>query len=106
MKFILRIQKNVASLHPQLKNGGIAQLARAPALQAGGRRFDSDYLHKKKKPLRRNSERLFLFVANHRFIAKFAVGYSALSTYLFYRKLMIYEEIHDYSCPCICCGRS
>ena len=26
--------------------GGIAQLARAPALQAGGRRFDSDYLHK------------------------------------------------------------
>ena len=26
-------------------NGGIAQLARAPALQAGGRRFDSDYLH-------------------------------------------------------------
>ncbi len=28
-------------------NGGIAQLARAPALQAGGRRFDSDYLHKK-----------------------------------------------------------
>ena len=27
--------------------GGIAQLARAPALQAGGRRFDSDYLHKK-----------------------------------------------------------
>ena len=29
-------------------NGGIAQLARAPALQAGGRRFDSDYLHKKR----------------------------------------------------------
>ena len=27
------------------KDGGIAQLARAPALQAGGRRFDSDYLH-------------------------------------------------------------
>ena len=29
--------------------GGIAQLARAPALQAGGRRFDSDYLHQAKK---------------------------------------------------------
>ena len=29
-----------------VRNGGIAQLARAPALQAGGRRFDSDYLHK------------------------------------------------------------
>ena len=26
-------------------NGGIAQLARASALQAEGRRFDSDYLH-------------------------------------------------------------
>ena len=28
--------------------GGLAQLARAPALQAGGRRFDSDILHKQK----------------------------------------------------------
>lgn len=28
--------------------GGIAQLARASALQAEGRRFDSDYLHKKR----------------------------------------------------------
>ena len=27
--------------------GGIAQLARAPALQAGGHRFKSDYLHHK-----------------------------------------------------------
>ena len=27
-------------------NGGLAQLARAPALQAGGHRFDSDILHK------------------------------------------------------------
>ena len=26
-------------------NGGLAQLARAPALQAGGHRFDSDILH-------------------------------------------------------------
>ena len=26
-------------------SGGLAQLARAPALQAGGRRFDSDILH-------------------------------------------------------------
>ena len=25
--------------------GGLAQLARAPALQAGGHRFDSDNLH-------------------------------------------------------------
>ena len=29
------------------KKGGIAQLARASALQAEGRRFDSDYLHHK-----------------------------------------------------------
>ena len=27
-------------------SGGLAQLARAPALQAGGHRFDSDILHK------------------------------------------------------------
>ena len=26
--------------------GAVAQLARAPALQAGGRRFESDQLHK------------------------------------------------------------
>ena len=29
-----------------LTNGGLAHLARAPALQAGGNRFDSDILHK------------------------------------------------------------
>ena len=28
-----------------MKNGGLAQLARAPALHAGGHRFDSDILH-------------------------------------------------------------
>ena len=28
-----------------MKDGGLAQLARAPALQAGGHRFDSDILH-------------------------------------------------------------
>ena len=28
-------------------NGGLAQLARAPALHAGGHRFDSDILHNK-----------------------------------------------------------
>ncbi len=42
---ILPFQKKVPYLHPQY--GGIAQLARASALQAEGRRFDSDYLHKK-----------------------------------------------------------
>ena len=30
-------------------NGELAQLARAPALQAGGHRFDSDILHKMRK---------------------------------------------------------
>ena len=29
----------------RLKNGGLAQLARAPALHAGGQRFDSVILH-------------------------------------------------------------
>ena len=32
--------------------GGLAQLARAPALQAGGHRFDSDILHELKLKLR------------------------------------------------------
>jgi hypothetical protein len=31
---------------PPSCDGGLAQLARAPALQAGGHRFDSDILHK------------------------------------------------------------
>jgi hypothetical protein len=31
--------------------GGLAQLARAPALQAGGHRFDSDILHQGKEVL-------------------------------------------------------
>ena len=30
------------------RSGGLAQLARAPALQAGGHRFDSDILHKER----------------------------------------------------------
>jgi hypothetical protein len=34
-------------------HGGLAQLARAPALQAGGHRFDSDILHGKEQ---RNSK--------------------------------------------------
>jgi hypothetical protein len=32
-------------MEAQVTSGGLAQLARAPALQAGGRRFDSDILH-------------------------------------------------------------
>ena len=33
----------------ELAYGGLAQLARAPALQAGGHRFDSDILHESYK---------------------------------------------------------
>ena len=33
-------------------HGGIAQLARAPALQAGGQRFESAYLHQNQMPPR------------------------------------------------------
>ena len=43
--------------------GGIAQLARAPALQAGGRRFDSDYLHQAKKTFHQ-LESLFCIYGN------------------------------------------
>ena len=34
-------------------------MARAPALQAGGRRFDSDYLHKNQRP---SNDGLYFFV--------------------------------------------
>ena len=33
------------------KNGGLAQLARAPALHAGGQRFESVILHKKRSSM-------------------------------------------------------
>ena len=36
-------------------SGGIAQLARAPALQAGGHRFESDYLHQIKFPVQQKA---------------------------------------------------
>ena len=42
-------KSNAADTQKKQK-GGIAQLARASALQAEGRRFDSDYLHKKRRP--------------------------------------------------------
>ena len=32
-----------------INEGGLAQLARAPALQAGGHRFESDILHDLRK---------------------------------------------------------
>ena len=34
---------------PPFEDGGIAQLARAPALQAGGQEFDSLYLHQRRE---------------------------------------------------------
>ena len=37
---------------PKIYPGGLAQLARAPALQAGGHRFDSDILHSSKKKIK------------------------------------------------------
>ena len=44
--------------------GGIAQLARAPALQAGGRRFDSDYLHQAKKAFPSVGKAIFCIYGN------------------------------------------
>ena len=40
--------------------GGLAQLARAPALQAGGRRFESDILHKRAASYRLQAAREIL----------------------------------------------
>ncbi len=42
---------------PLKEEGGLAQLARAPALQAGGHRFDSDILHVREKGRGRKSRR-------------------------------------------------
>ena len=40
--------KKTCSIHALTQDhGGLAQLARAPALQAGGHRFESDILHSK-----------------------------------------------------------
>ena len=36
---------SAVQVRPGLRHGGLAQLARAPALQAGGRRFESGNLH-------------------------------------------------------------
>ena len=40
---MVNIQNGIITM--PVNYGGIAQLARAPALQAGGHRFESDYLH-------------------------------------------------------------
>src|SRR5690606_18656396 len=45
---------NFSFLNFILRNGGLAQLARAPALHAGGHRFDSDILHE--SPRRRGQK--------------------------------------------------
>ena len=52
----LTSKSNAADTRKKQK-GGIAQLARASALQAEGRRFDSDYLHK----IKTSFGRLFLW---------------------------------------------
>ncbi len=53
MEFTKEIREEKRNLKSEfynlrLKNGGLAQLARAPALHAGGQRFDSVILHKPK----------------------------------------------------------
>ena len=46
---LVRLHHN---LHPrQGVEGGLAQLARAPALQAGGQRFESVILHSKREDI-------------------------------------------------------
>ena len=42
---VARLRLDTKYLIPDTQNGGLAQLARAPALHAGGHRFDSDILH-------------------------------------------------------------
>ena len=42
---VLILHPSSLIFHPQSPLGGLAQLARAPALQAGGQRFESVILH-------------------------------------------------------------
>ena len=42
---------NLVIMAPGTREGGLAQLARAPALQAGGQRFESVILHTKERTL-------------------------------------------------------
>ena len=44
--------------------GGLAQLARAPALHAGGHRFDSDILHKKINIMKKDYEFVIKVIRN------------------------------------------
>ena len=48
-------------------HGGLAQLARAPALHAGGHRFDSDILHFLKKLNYFNQQLLVALNCTHQF---------------------------------------
>ena len=62
----------------RLLTGGLAQLARAPALQAGGQRFESVILHSKKestltcwKQIRNNEQINKVAKNNHKFTSGF-----------------------------------
>ena len=50
------------------RNGGLAQLARAPALQAGGQRFESVILHFESQPSRLHT--IFDILDNTRFFKR------------------------------------
>lgn len=43
-------------------NGGLAQLARAPALHAGGHRFESDILHQVRMRRKSNEDQKYIDV--------------------------------------------
>lgn len=46
MRYLSFLELGIYISKFHLEHGGLAQLARAPALHAGGHRFDSDILHK------------------------------------------------------------
>ena len=59
------------------KPGGLAQLARAPALQAGGQRFESVILHSREWSLRK--EELLVTIMFKVQISKFKVSQRSLT---------------------------
>jgi hypothetical protein len=56
---VLEAERKHAKFLKKMGIGGCSSIGRAPALQAGGRRFDSDHLHQSRKLESYNSDQLY-----------------------------------------------
>ena len=64
LKNLLFIFQCTFLVHCFKSYGGVAQLARAPALQAGGQEFDSPHLHHPKKNFRNKHIEKYIDISN------------------------------------------